>query len=78
MTEPSEPVAGIGALRESIEVLWDRSSELRPGDAGALGKVTEAIDLLDRGEARVAEIDPGPVRSSSISGSSTRSSSCSK
>ena len=44
-------------LREQIEALWDRAGELGPGDADALGVVTEAIDLLDRGEARVAEVD---------------------
>ena len=44
-------------LREQIEALWDRAGELGPGDAAALGVVTEAIDLLDRGEARVAEVD---------------------
>ena len=44
-------------LREQIEALWDRAGELGPDDAAALGVVTEAIDLLDRGEARVAEVD---------------------
>ena len=44
-------------LREQIEELWDRAGELGPDDAAALGVVTEAIDLLDRGEARVAEVD---------------------
>ncbi len=44
-------------LREQIEALWDRAEQLGPGDADALGVVTEAIDLLDRGEARVAEVD---------------------
>ena len=29
-----------------------------PGDPDALAAVTEAIDLLDTGEARVAEVDP--------------------
>jgi 2,3,4,5-tetrahydropyridine-2,6-dicarboxylate N-succinyltransferase len=44
-------------LREQIEALWERAAELGPDDADALGVVTEAIDLLDRGEARVAEVD---------------------
>jgi 2,3,4,5-tetrahydropyridine-2,6-dicarboxylate N-succinyltransferase len=44
-------------LREQIEALWDRAGELGSDDAAALGVVTEAIDLLDRGEARVAEVD---------------------
>jgi 2,3,4,5-tetrahydropyridine-2-carboxylate N-succinyltransferase len=47
----------VSDLREQIETLWDRAGELGPGDADALGVVTEAIDLLDRGEARVAEVD---------------------
>jgi 2,3,4,5-tetrahydropyridine-2,6-dicarboxylate N-succinyltransferase len=44
-------------LREQIEELWDRAGELGPDDAAALDVVTEAIGLLDRGEARVAEVD---------------------
>jgi 2,3,4,5-tetrahydropyridine-2-carboxylate N-succinyltransferase len=64
MTDSAERGTGIEALSESIEALWDRAADLRPGDEGALGVVTEAIDLLDRGEARVAEIDAesGDVR----------------
>jgi 2,3,4,5-tetrahydropyridine-2-carboxylate N-succinyltransferase len=45
-------------LPSRIEALWARVGELSPADSDALGVVTEAIDLLDRGEARVAEIDP--------------------
>jgi 2,3,4,5-tetrahydropyridine-2-carboxylate N-succinyltransferase len=45
-------------LSASVEDLWARSDELAPGDAEALHVVTEAIDLLDKGEARVAETDP--------------------
>ena len=45
-------------LQSQIEALWSRAGELGPGDADALAVVTEAIDLLDTGEARVAEIDP--------------------
>jgi 2,3,4,5-tetrahydropyridine-2-carboxylate N-succinyltransferase len=45
-------------LPTQIEALWSRASELGPGDADALAVVTEAVDLLDRGEARVAEVDP--------------------
>jgi 2,3,4,5-tetrahydropyridine-2,6-dicarboxylate N-succinyltransferase len=45
-------------LRRRIEALWERAAELGPDDADALGVVTEAIDLLDRGEVRVAEVDP--------------------
>ena len=45
-------------LAEQVETLWDRASELSVADTGALDVVTAAIDLLDSGEARIAEIDP--------------------
>lgn len=45
-------------LQSRIEELWTRASELGPADVDALAVVTEAIDLLDSGAARVAEIDP--------------------
>jgi 2,3,4,5-tetrahydropyridine-2-carboxylate N-succinyltransferase len=45
-------------LQAHIEELWTRASELGPQDTEALATVTEAIDLLDRGAARVAEVDP--------------------
>ncbi|HXW35972.1 MAG TPA: 2,3,4,5-tetrahydropyridine-2,6-dicarboxylate N-succinyltransferase [Acidimicrobiales bacterium] len=46
-------------LRSQIEDYWSRSSELGPTDTDALAVVTEAIGLLDSGEARVAEVDSG-------------------
>jgi 2,3,4,5-tetrahydropyridine-2,6-dicarboxylate N-succinyltransferase len=46
-------------LESAIDALWPRIDELDPSDADALEVVTQAIDLLDRGEARVAEVDPG-------------------
>ena len=46
-------------LQATIEELWERRAELDPDDADADRAVTEAIDLLDRGEARVAEIVDG-------------------
>jgi 2,3,4,5-tetrahydropyridine-2-carboxylate N-succinyltransferase len=51
-------------LQSRIEELWARAAELTPADKDALACVTEAIELLDTGEARVAEIDPssGEVR----------------
>jgi 2,3,4,5-tetrahydropyridine-2,6-dicarboxylate N-succinyltransferase len=45
-------------LQSRIEALWARSGELGPADTDALAVVTEAVDLLDRGTARVAEVDP--------------------
>ena len=44
-------------LPSQVEELWTRAGELAPGDGDALAVVTQAIDLLDRGEARVAEMD---------------------
>ncbi|HTZ09404.1 MAG TPA: 2,3,4,5-tetrahydropyridine-2,6-dicarboxylate N-succinyltransferase [Acidimicrobiales bacterium] len=44
-------------LAAQIEELWARADDLGPGDTDALAVVTEAVDLLDRGEARVAELD---------------------
>jgi 2,3,4,5-tetrahydropyridine-2-carboxylate N-succinyltransferase len=45
-------------LQSHIEELWARASELTPDDTDALTTVTEAIELLDTGEARIAEVDP--------------------
>ncbi len=45
-------------LSASVEELWASADVLSAGDADALRLVTEAVDLLDKGEARVAEIDP--------------------
>src|SRR5579872_960907 len=44
-------------LASQIDELWARAGELGPADSDALAIVTQAIDLLDRGEARVAEWD---------------------
>jgi len=49
-------------LEAQIGALWERAAGLGPADTDALAVVTEAIDLLDRGEARVAEIDPDTDR----------------
>lgn len=43
-------------LRRDIEALWARAGELDPGDTAAAARVTEAIELLDSGAARVAEV----------------------
>jgi 2,3,4,5-tetrahydropyridine-2-carboxylate N-succinyltransferase len=45
-------------LQASIEELWEHRSELSPKSEDASAVVTEAVTLLDTGEARVAEIDP--------------------
>ena len=49
-------------LQSQVEELWERRSELAVADGDALPIVREAINLLDRGEARVAEVgDDGEV-----------------
>ena len=45
-------------LQASIEELWERRDELSPADTDAAALVEEAIELLDTGQARVAEVDP--------------------
>ncbi|HWC10358.1 MAG TPA: 2,3,4,5-tetrahydropyridine-2,6-dicarboxylate N-succinyltransferase [Acidimicrobiales bacterium] len=44
-------------LRSEIEDLWERRAELSPDDGDARAVVDLAIDLLDNGEARTAEVD---------------------
>ena len=45
-------------LQASIEELWERREQLSPADTDAVTLVEEAIDLLDTGQARVADVDP--------------------
>lgn len=45
-------------LQATIEELWNRRSELSADDADATRSIVEAVTLLDRGEARVAEYGP--------------------
>ena len=45
-------------LQASIDELWDHRDDLKPGDSKAAKLIHQAIDLLDTGQARVAEIDP--------------------
>jgi 2,3,4,5-tetrahydropyridine-2,6-dicarboxylate N-succinyltransferase len=51
-------LAGMADLADLITELWARRAELAPGDGEATAAVHQAVDLLDRGEARVAEVDP--------------------
>jgi 2,3,4,5-tetrahydropyridine-2-carboxylate N-succinyltransferase len=46
----------VADLQAEIEALWEHRAELSPSDADARQLVDAAIDLLDRGEARVAEV----------------------
>jgi 2,3,4,5-tetrahydropyridine-2,6-dicarboxylate N-succinyltransferase len=45
-------------LQAQIEELWDARADLDPADPAVRDAVHEAINALDRGEVRVAEIDP--------------------
>jgi 2,3,4,5-tetrahydropyridine-2-carboxylate N-succinyltransferase len=44
-------------LQAEIDELWDRRAELSLADGDAIAIVHEAINALDRGEVRVADID---------------------
>ncbi len=44
-------------LRAGIEELWEHKGELSPKNTEAVRIVEEAIELLDSGQARVAEVD---------------------
>lgn len=46
------------ALQSQVAELWERRAELGPADGDALAVVKRAVDLLDRGQVRVAEADP--------------------
>jgi 2,3,4,5-tetrahydropyridine-2-carboxylate N-succinyltransferase len=58
---PAVNVAAVTELQHRIEDLWDHRDSLEAGDGAAISVVREAIDSLDRGEARVAEICDGTV-----------------
>jgi len=45
-------------LEARIDDLWERRDALEPDDHEAAEVVLEAVTLLDRGEARIAELDP--------------------
>jgi 2,3,4,5-tetrahydropyridine-2,6-dicarboxylate N-succinyltransferase len=48
----------VADLQSQIAELWERRNDLSPADGDAVAVIHEVIDLLDRGEARAAEIDP--------------------
>ena len=48
-------------LQGQIEEMWERRSEVEPGDKSSAALVREAVDLLDTGQARVAEVVAGRV-----------------
>jgi len=51
----------VAGLQSEVEALWARRDELTAADGDALATVRAAIDLLDAGEARVAEALDGEV-----------------
>jgi 2,3,4,5-tetrahydropyridine-2-carboxylate N-succinyltransferase len=48
----------MGDLESQIRDLWEQRDGLHPSDDEASGVVHAAVDLLDRGEAQVAELGP--------------------
>ena len=46
----------MSTLPEQITELWDRRDQLSPADTDAFEVVRQAIDLIDRGEVRVADV----------------------
>jgi 2,3,4,5-tetrahydropyridine-2,6-dicarboxylate N-succinyltransferase len=45
-------------LPAAVDELWRRRAELSPADAEARAVVVSAVDMLDGGKARVAEVSP--------------------
>ncbi|MGB2710812.1 MAG: 2,3,4,5-tetrahydropyridine-2,6-dicarboxylate N-succinyltransferase [Conexibacter sp.] len=56
-TETAAPAGPHADLQARIAELWERRTELSDADADARSTVWEAVGLLDRGEARIAEVD---------------------
>jgi 2,3,4,5-tetrahydropyridine-2-carboxylate N-succinyltransferase len=55
-TQAEAPAGGHAQLRARIAELWERRTELTEDDREARETVWEAVGLLDRGEARIAEV----------------------
>lgn len=51
----------VASLRSELEDLWERRDEVSLGSAEAVAAVDAAIDLLDTGRVRVAELMDGEV-----------------
>ena len=51
----------MASLHVQVEELWHRREEIDPDDVDATAPVRRAIELLDSGEARVAEVIDGEV-----------------
>jgi len=58
MSDTTSPAAaGTSAIPAEIDELWERRGELSSADQQARDAVVGAVDLLDRGQARVATVD---------------------
>ncbi|MEV0195419.1 2,3,4,5-tetrahydropyridine-2,6-dicarboxylate N-succinyltransferase [Nonomuraea sp. NPDC050691] len=57
MSDQSTP----SPIPPAVDDLWERRAELSPRDTEARATVVNAIDLLDTGKARVAELSDGEV-----------------
>jgi 2,3,4,5-tetrahydropyridine-2-carboxylate N-succinyltransferase len=58
---PSQPAparAPATVLPAWIDELWERRADLSPGDTAERALVVAAVDRIDAGEARAAQIDP--------------------
>ncbi|MGH8868028.1 MAG: 2,3,4,5-tetrahydropyridine-2,6-dicarboxylate N-succinyltransferase [Actinomycetes bacterium] len=53
----SEPVTS--PLDPALDDLWERRGDLSPAQTDARELIVAAVDAIDRGEARVAWVDPG-------------------
>ncbi len=58
MSDPVAPPPDTTELKARIESLWARRDGLDVVDAEVIATVHEAIDLLDAGRARVAQVEP--------------------
>lgn len=61
MTQDAPPDKSSSPISAEIDSLWRRRTDLTPADAGARAVVTAAIEQLDVGEARAAEVVNGKV-----------------
>src|ERR1700744_2391686 len=55
----ASPAAPASPLSSRIDELWEFRSRLTPDDTSARAEVTAAIDQIDAGQARVAQVAPG-------------------
>jgi 2,3,4,5-tetrahydropyridine-2-carboxylate N-succinyltransferase len=57
-TSPTAAPAHRSSLPDAIDELWARRDELSPRDTEARETVVAAVDEIDAGRARVAQVDP--------------------